>query len=146
MGVTWLWIGMMMLNPAPRTIPFEVVAEGKTSGFTQKTFEVIRDETSWKAVFERLQERVMPKQPVPEQDFQQFTLILVAAGQGSVMNRSIRVTRVFEQNHVLYVDVEICEPRAGAITLPAFSQPYQVIRIPRWEGTVEFLEQRCEHP
>jgi hypothetical protein len=142
----WLWWMILMMNPAPRTVPFEVVAEGKTSGFIEKTYQVIQDAATWKAVFDTLQQRTLPRKEAPRQDFKQYTLVLVAAGQGSVMNRSIRVTRVFEQNHVLYVEVEICEPKAGAITLPAFSQPYQVIRVPRWEGTVEFLEQRCEHP
>ena len=135
-----------MMNPAPRTVPFEVVAEGKTSGFTEKTYQVIQDQATWKAVFDTLQQRTLPRKEAPTQDFQQYTLVLVASGQGPVMNRSIRITRVFEQNHVLYVEVERCEPAPGAITLPAFSQPYQVIRIPRWEGEVAFLERNCAHP
>lgn len=137
-----LWILLTMGSPA-REIPFDVVAEGKVSEFQEKTFQVIKDPALWDTVWTKVSRGKLPPPERPDVSFQDSMLILVASGSRGVMNRSIRVVKVIEKGQALVVQVAICEPPEGGITLPAFSQPYQIVKIPRIEGEVAFEEVPC---
>ncbi len=130
-------------SPA-REIPFEVIAEGKTSRIQEKVFRVIRDTATWDSLWTKIAAGKIPPPEQPAVSFEDSMLILVASGSRGVMNRSVRVQKIVAKGDALTVFVEICEPREGAIVLPAFSQPYQVVRIPRFEGEVAFKEIPCE--
>lgn len=138
-----VWILLAFGSPA-REIPFEVIAEGKTSQIQEKTFAVIRDAATWDSVWAKIAAGKIPPPEQPAVSFEDAMLILVASGSRGVMNRSVRVQKIVAKGDALTVFVEICEPPEGAIVLPAFSQPYQVVQIPRFEGDVGFEEVPCE--
>lgn len=134
---------LLAFGTPAREIPFEVVAEGKVSGLKEKQFLVIQDQATWDSVWTLIAEGKMPPPEQPAVSFSDSMLILVASGSRGVMNRSVRVQKIVAKGNALTVFVEICEPPEGAIVLPAFSQPYQVVRVPRFEGDVAFEEVPC---
>jgi len=135
---------LLAFGSPTREIPFEVIAEGKISEIQEKTFQAIRDAGTWDSVWTRIAAGKIPPPEQPAVSFEDSMLILVASGSRGVMNRSVRVQKIVARGDALTVFVEICEPPEGAIVLPAFSQPYQVVRLPRFDGEVAFKEVPCE--
>lgn len=110
------------------------------SGLAQRERVVVRTDEEWTRVWERITHRVSPPVPRPAVDFSQEMVVVVAMGGRPTGGYAIAVEGVFEAEGRLYAAVLEKSPGAACILTQALTQPIDVVRIPRRDGIVSFVE------
>jgi hypothetical protein len=110
------------------------------SGFTEKERLVIRDADQWSRAWARITVGLSPRQPTPSVDFAREMIVLVAMGQRLTGGYAIAVEGVYDAGGRLYVEVRELSPGGSCGTTQALTQPIDVVRVPRRDGAVVFVE------
>ena len=120
-------------------IEFSVIKSGTNGGFTTKHNEVITSNEEFRKVWDRALLNMMDKDPLPEIDFENKMIILVAMGQQTSGGHKIEVVGV--QNATDGVGITILEFKPGkkCITTDALAFPFQLIEIAKSEKQVTFI-------
>lgn len=112
------------------------------SGLDQPGRIVVRDETSWQALWSQIHERFSEVPPVPAVDFSREMVVVVALGLRSSGGYSILVDAAHEASNAgLLVTVRSISPGSKCARTAALTQPVDIARVPRRDGEVSFLEQ-----
>jgi hypothetical protein len=123
---------------AGASIPYETILEGTHSGLDEALGEVVRDQGSWAALWERIHHGVEPRPPLLSVDFSRHMLVAVATGTRSSGGFGVAVRGVSVHEDRLVVEVlETC-PAPGAIVTLALTQPVAVVRLERLPQTPVF--------
>lgn len=112
----------------------EVIAEGGYSGVAHPEQRVIRDPAEW----ERLWSRHAGEKAAPEVDFEREMVVAAFAGEFRTGGYSIDIDRLERTDEGLVVHVVLERPGATCMTTQALTQPFQIARVPRVDGEVEF--------
>ncbi len=116
------------------------------SGLDKTERIVVRDETSWQALWARINSGGSPVPPVPVIDFSQEMLVVVALGARSTGGYGIHVDGANEsENAGVAVTVRSISPGPRCATTQAFTQPVDIARVPRRDGSVTFVERSEVH-
>lgn len=110
------------------------------SGFDQPARLVIRDPLTWQAAWNRIYLRGSPVPPLPEIDFSQEMIVVVALGSHSTGGYGILLTGASESADGIEVDVNSRSPGPTCVVTAAFTQPVDVARLPLRQGAVHFAE------
>lgn len=111
------------------------------SGLEQPGRIVVRDPSTWQALWAQIHSRQSPVPPVPAIDFSQEMLVVAALGSRSSGGYGILVDAANEaQNAGLVVTVRSISPGVKCGRTAALTQPVDIARIPRRDGDVSFLE------
>lgn len=118
------------------------------SGFDRSARLVIRDAAAWKAAWEQIWARVIPKPELPGIDFDQQMVVLAAMGSRPTGGHGIFIQGAHQGEAHIEVSVRSTSPGAGCMVTQAFTAPVDVILLPRSEQEVRFAEQsdvfRCQ--
>jgi hypothetical protein len=110
------------------------------SGLTDRERLVIRDEAAWAAVWQRIHQGTAAPPPLPSADFTREMLVVVALGQRSSGGHSILLESAEVAGDAMVVRVRTIAPGTGCGTTMALTQPVDIGRVRRREGTVRFDE------
>ena len=103
---------------------------------------VVRDSAAWRAVWQRATRPQASPPPMPDIDFSREMIVVAAAGRMKPGD-AIHVDSIgdYGSTTVLTVrTVTACQP------FPSDAYPFEIIRIPRRDGPVQFIEHRTRAP
>jgi hypothetical protein len=125
-------------SPAGASVPYETVLSQAYSGLDEALSEVVQDQGTWTALWDRIHSRVEPRPPLPPVDFSRHMLIAVATGARSSGGFGVAVREVAVHEDELVVEVlETCPARGSMVTL-ALTQPVAVVRLEKLSQTPVF--------
>jgi hypothetical protein len=110
------------------------------SGFNQPQRLVIRDDQAWAAAWTSLWVGTSPVPSRPQIDFTKDMIVLAALGSRSTGGYSITVDSARSMESGALVFIGTLSPGARCITTQAFTQPVDIARLPRIDGTVQFQD------
>lgn len=122
-----------MSEGAPRSLAY-----GYHSGLSTPTQLVIRDEESWKQLWKRHNNVVIPTPPLPNVDFARDMIVVVAIGQRPTGGYGVRVQSARKSGDKLVVAALETKPADGALVPMVLSAPYDFCVVPRFDGEVAF--------
>jgi hypothetical protein len=103
---------------------------------------VVRDTAAWRAIWQRATRPQLSPPPMPAIDFDREMIVVAAAGRmkpGDAIH--VDSIGVHGSMTVLVVrTIVACQP------FPADAFPFQIIRIPRRDGPVQFVEHQARAP
>lgn len=118
------------------------------SGFDQSARLIIRDPMTWQAAWLKTFRGTSPIPPAPEIDFSQEMVVLVALGAHSTGGYSILIEGATATDGGASIVVHSVSPGSRCITTQAFTQPVDIARMARRDGTITFVERndvfQCE--
>lgn len=114
------------------------IAYGYQSGLREASRVIVRDAKEWARVWNQHESFVVPPPPLPEVDFAREMVIGVCIGPRPTGGYGVRIRSVQKSGDKLVVDVVETRPAEGAIVPMVVTQPYEFVRVPRFDGTVEF--------
>ena len=115
------------------------VAHEYYSGFNEPARLVIDNQATWAWAWARLYQTLLPVPATPTEDFDRFTVLVVGSGTHGTGGYDIRVTRVASFGDRLYVEVTSTAPGPHCFVTEAFTQPVDVVRIPKPNPTIVFV-------
>ncbi len=114
-----------------------VLATGQ--GLGDPTRAVVRDSAEWSAFWTQAHALVEPAPPLPTVDFTRSMLLVAALGTRSTGGHRVSIDSV-ARGAILRVFVTAIAPGPDCLTTMAITWPLQVVRVARFEGSVEFVE------
>ena len=116
-----------------------------SSGLDRPDRIVVRDPILWQALWVQIYRGRSPVPPAPTFDFSQEMLVVVALGTRSSGGYGILVDGANEsENGGTAVTVRSISPKNCVVTA-ALTQPVDIARLPRREGSVSFIERSEVH-
>jgi hypothetical protein len=88
----------------------------------------------WDAVWKRH----APGRPQPQVDFSREMVVGVFAGSRNSAGYSVDIVSAQDQQGTLVVRYREVVPARGAVTAQIITSPYQLVAVPRHDGTVRF--------
>lgn len=129
----------MTLRPLPDSA--EVYYDNGLA-FADSARIVVRDSAAWRAMWQRATRPQTSPPPMPDVDFNREMIVVAAAGRmkpGDVIH--VDSIAVSGSTTVLAVrTITACQP------FPSDAYPFEVIRIRRRDGPVQFVEHRTRAP
>jgi hypothetical protein len=102
---------------------------------------VIRDRAAWQELWSAMWRGHSPPPPIPDIDFSQEMVVVVALGERPTGGFSIFVESASESPSGVAVRVRSVSPGSSCGTTQALTQPADIGRLPRRDGPVTFAEQ-----
>src|SRR5688572_2509444 len=115
------------------------------SGLDQPERMVVRDEAAWREVWAAIWQGHSPEPPLPEVDFVQEMLVVVALGERPTGGFGIFADSAFTEGEELVIRVRTIAPGPRCYTTQALTQPVDVARVPRTDLAVRFRDQPEVH-
>jgi hypothetical protein len=120
------------------------VGEGRwnipLAGIAEPTRLVVRDQAAWAAFWTELWSRHDAQPALPEVDFGSEMVVVVGLGTRPSSGFHVDITAVRAEGADLAVSVVETRPHATCDVLWFLTQPVVLARVPRWRGTVRFVE------
>ena len=124
----------------------EPYSYSSNSGLDQPGRIVVRDPSSWQALWGQIHRGRTPVPSVPAVDFSREMIVVVALGSRSSGGYGILVDGANEaRNAGLVVTVRSISPGSKCGVTAAITQPVDIARVPRRDGEVGFLEHAEVH-
>jgi hypothetical protein len=108
-------------------------------GLGDPTRAVIRDSTEWSAFWTQAHSLMEPAPSLPPVNFADSMLLVAALGTRSTGGHNVTIDSV-ARGATLRVFVTELTPAPDCMTTMAITWPVQVVRVPRFEGSVDFVE------
>jgi hypothetical protein len=121
---------------ADEGIPFRTLARGYHSGLVEDGLEVVRDEPTWRALWDEHAAIALPRPAPPEVDFDREMVVCLTMGAQPTAGYGITIVRVTPHDGGLYVESLETTPNVGAMVPQVVSHPFHMIAVPRQEGVV----------
>lgn len=119
-------------------VPFATVLSESSTGVEAGRSEVIRDRAPWSRAWDEIHLRSSPQPGLPQIDFGQDMLLLVALGARPNGCFAVEIRSVQRVGSGLRVRVEESTPGAGCGCTQALVQPVHVVKLTRHPGPVDF--------
>ncbi len=110
------------------------------SGYSKPARLLIDDDAAWAQAWATLDISLSPASPRPAVDFAHYSVIIAAQGSHGTGGFGIEVTRLAASSEFLYAEVTSTSPGARCFTTQAFTEPVDVIRIPKPHLPLMFVE------
>ena len=108
-------------------------------GLGDPTRTVIRDSVAWVQFWGQANALIEPTPALPPVNFADSMLLVAASGTHAPGGNSVRIDSV-ARGSALRVFVTTVTPGNGCSTTLAITWPVQVVRVARFDGSVEFVE------
>jgi len=119
-------------RPAPREVPFEVVARGQqAAGVTAPSYQLLRSADELAAAWNRAYGAALQPPPLPGADLERETLLAVFLGPKPTGGFGAEVRGVTLEGGDLFVDLVETSPGPGAMVTQALTSPWLIVRVPR---------------
>ena len=110
------------------------------SGIDDSLRIVVRDEASWRGVWQKIHRRMVPVPPIPPVDFKREMVIVAAMGQRPSGGFAIRVDSAMDLGDSLEIVVRTEIPGRGCLRSAAITQPLDLVRLPARPLPVRFRD------
>lgn len=134
-------------QPVVTRIDSAAVILSTGQGLGDPTRAVIRDSIAWNAFWAQAHSLVEPVPATPMLDFAGSMLLVAALGTQSNGGYAVTIDSV-ARGVTLRVFVTAIAPGPDCVTTLAITWPVQVVRVARFDGSVEFVEgervRRCD--
>ena len=117
---------------------FETIDKGSYSGHQIKKDYVIRNDASWKGLWDLTFEIHIPKLEAPEINFGEDMVIAVYRGTQMTGGYGIEIKKLIEKKKILEVLVEEHSPKPGFMYTQALTQPYHIIKTKTNKKKIKF--------
>jgi hypothetical protein len=132
-------------EPVVTRIDSTAVLLASAQGLGDPTRAVIRDSTAWAVFWNQAHALVEPTPPIPPVNFADSMLLVAALGTRSSGGHTVTVDSV-ARGATLRAFVTTVTPGPDCMATLAITWPVQVVRVPRFEGSVEFVEAEQVRP
>jgi hypothetical protein len=105
---------------------------------------VVRDQTAWRAMWERVYRAIQPLPPLPSVDFTQSMLVVVALGSRPTTGYDGTVAAAARDDGILRVQALERYPGAGCVEAEMLTNPIDIVTLPA-TGTVDLSVVRRAH-
>ncbi len=132
--VSLVFLGLVAMNRAPITVPYQVIEEGSHSGITRRAVILAASPEAWHELFRRIHKNQMPLPVPPEpQKSEPGVFLYIGVGTRNTAGYTLKVDRVeMKQGRFTVYATEECPPPNAAV-LTVLTQPYVVIFLP-WDA------------
>lgn len=109
------------------------------SGIRDSARSVIRDQKTWRVVWKRVNPG-LNNSPLPAVNFSKDMLIVAALGRRGTGGYGIIVDKAYRVGKKVKVEVLSISPGKGCMLPQALTEPVDIVRIPRTNLPVTFIE------
>lgn len=117
---------------------FETIDKGSYSGHGLRKDYVIKDDQSWKDIWDTTYGIYIPRREAPEIDFRKDMIIAVYMGMQTTGGHSIEIQKILENKKSIDVLVEEHSPKPGFMYTQALTQPYHIVKTEMSKKKVKF--------
>lgn len=119
-------------TPPPQELLWNVVAEGNQAlSAEQPSFQIVRSRADLAEVWNKAYGSRLTPPPLPDINFRRETVVAAFLATQPTGGYALEVRDVSLEEGEAYVNVEVIEPEAGAITTQALTTPWVLVRIVR---------------
>ncbi len=115
-------------------LDFEELARGSFSEVKDEQMLVIRDRDRFRSVWRQTGRSGDP----PEVDFDSEMVVAAFVGERRTGGYSIRLREAEALGDEIHLRLRIEEPGRGCMVTQAHTQPWQIVKLPRVEGSAKF--------
>jgi hypothetical protein len=120
-----------------RSDPFSLTY---ASGLREPQRLVVRDATAWQQLWTSVWRGVLPEPSRPQVDFGREMVVLAAMGERPTGGFTILIDSASEGTSGISIRIRSISPGSGCGTTQALTQPVDIARMPRRDGSVTFDE------
>lgn len=125
-------------NSAPKNVPVTTIDKGNFSGVREPLQVVIRTPAEWESFWKRHVSIQNPASPPPSIDFSREMVAAVFLGEKTTGGYEVEITQAELQNSSLKIQYIEKTPTPGGMTIQALSQPFHLVKLPRYDAQVVF--------
>jgi hypothetical protein len=125
-------------NRHEESVEFEVIVDEVICGLEKPLRQVVRNQDSWKRLWEEIFRPVEPVPERPQVDFEREMLIVVAMGTRRSGGFDITVQRITITDGFVDITVREIRPPPDSVVGMALTQPVEVVRLRRLSQRVVF--------
>jgi hypothetical protein len=125
----------------PQPVAFET-----NSGLVDSLRLVVRDTSSWRELWQRINRPFIPQPALPAIDFDRDMVIVAALGTKPSGGYDVIIEGAEEDSAGIEVSVKRSTPGAGCALTAALTQPVDLATVPARRVPVRFRERRVEVP
>lgn len=115
-----------------RELPWTTIASGNQAAIGQgRQFFIATSRTQLVRLWNQAYGSLLSPPPVPEVDFSRESIIAVFLGSQPTGGYGLSVRELTLENNDIYVNLDISEPAADAITTQAITSPWLMLRVSR---------------
>jgi hypothetical protein len=130
---------MAMAATTASRVPFQTLLKGYQSSVRVPLEIAARNQTEWKALWEKHVSMEQRPPALPAVDFGRETIVAVFLGEKPTGGHDIEITNVEQRDGGLVVSYAERSPQPGGMVTQAFIQPFHIVRIAAQStGTVSF--------
>jgi hypothetical protein len=119
-------------RPAPRDVPFEVVARGQQAvGVTEPSYRLLRTPAELATAWNQMHGAALQAPPLPGADLARETILAVFLGQKPTGGYGAEVRGVTVEGGELFIDLVQTSPAPDAMVTQALTSPWLLVRVPR---------------
>jgi hypothetical protein len=115
------------------------------SGFEEQARLVVTSQAEWEAAWARIWRNHSPVPPTPLIDFEREVVLVAAMGSRSSGGYHVKVQAAAAQADRVVVRVVETSPGSGCVVTHAFTEPVDVVRLPRTPLAIEFRTAKEVH-
>jgi hypothetical protein len=108
------------------------------SGIDSPQQLLINDAETFAVTWRKIHAKRRPQPDLPDIDFEQSTVIVVAAGQQSSGGVEIRIDRVYDEDGLVIIDVTVSRSASDCIVSTGLTQPIDIAIVPKIDRPHEF--------
>lgn len=123
---------------ANEKIPFDSLAHGSYSSIEDKRHVVLRNDAEYQKLWGEFYKDLDQMPRIPVVDFKKNTVLAVFMGTKSTGGFDIKIDQVTSTGNKIQVDVIEISPGVNCMTTDATTRPYDFVKIPKTDMTVEF--------
>jgi len=110
------------------------------SGLREPRRLVVRDASTWQQAWSSIWQRTSPEPPIPQVDFGREIVVVAAMGERLTGGFTILIDSALEGTSGVLIRIRSISPGLGCGTTLALTQPVDIARVPRRDGSVTFDE------
>lgn len=136
--------GRYIPSPLPVPVAFDRIASGDGSGVGTKGYRIVESAAEWDRLVAASPGLVQAGAP-SRLDPRGRQVLAVFEGQEPSSGYSVRVTSVTKVGTEILVRLRETSPGVGCIVSQSPTQPFDVVSVPKVDGTFVFLTQHSTH-
>jgi PrcB C-terminal len=110
-------------------LSFQIIAKGVHSGIHESLKTAIRNDSEWRALWMKHASALSSAPPPPTVNFDEELVVVIFLGDKPTGGYSVEIGSAERSDGVLTVIYDERSPRTGGMTIQAFTQPFEIIRI-----------------
>lgn len=117
-------------------VPMETVYYSTNTGIRGEMVKVVRDSTTWTAMWDSIHTDRGAVPPAPPVSFAEKMIVIAAMGERATGGYSVAIDSIQCLSSAFDVHLSLLEPGEGCMVTQALSQPVQIVKADICTGTM----------